>query len=136
QVDQRAELLDALARVAARQAVEPALQLQQLGAGLARVERRLLQRDTDAQPDRVGPLDDVEARDRRAAAGRLEQRAQHAHRRRLAGSVRTEEAVDLALLDLELEAVDGGDTAEIAHEALASNSCGSHACSYKEVLEG
>ena len=44
-------------------------------------------------------LDDVEAGDARRAGGRRQQRRQHVHRRRLAGAVRAEEAVDLAGLD-------------------------------------
>ena len=70
------------------------------------VERRLLQRGADrrAHPRPFG--DDVEAADPRDAAGRRQQRRQHQHRRRLAGAVGPEEAVDLARLDLEVDAVD------------------------------
>ena len=56
----------------------------------------------------LGPLlDDVEAADARRAGGRRQQRRQHQHGRRLAGAVRAEEAVDLAVLDGELDPVDG-----------------------------
>ena len=54
---------------------------------------------------------------RGAAAGRAQQRGQHPHRGRLAGAVRAEEGVDLALGDLEVDAVDGPDPArELALE--------------------
>ena len=55
--------------------------------------------------------DDVVAGDAGAAAGRAQQRRQHPHRGRLAGPVRAEEGVDLALGDLQVNAVDGLDTA-------------------------
>ena len=51
--------------------------------------------------------DDVVAGDRGAAAGRAQERGQHPHRGRLAGAVRAEEGVDLALGDLEVDPVDG-----------------------------
>ena len=54
---------------------------------------------------------DVEGADRRAAAGRRQQRRQHLHRRRLAGAVGTEEAVDLARLHLEVDSRDSFDPA-------------------------
>ena len=54
EVDQLTELVDAPAGVGARQAVEPALQQEQLGSGLARVERGFLQRGADAQAHRAG----------------------------------------------------------------------------------
>ena len=46
-----------------------------------------------------------------AAAGRPQQRRQHPHGGRLAGAVRPEEGVDLALGDLEVDAADGLDAA-------------------------
>ena len=52
------------------------------------------------------------AGDARAAAVGRQQRGQHAERRRLAGAVRPEQAEDLARLDRERDAVDGGDLAE------------------------
>ena len=63
EVDQLAQLVDPPLRVGARQAVEPALEQEELGTRLARVERRLLQRDADAEAHRVGLVDDVEAGD-------------------------------------------------------------------------
>ena len=54
-------------------------------------------------------VDDVVAGHPGAAAGRAQQRGQHPHRGRLAGAVGPEEGVDLALGDLEVDAVDGPD---------------------------
>jgi hypothetical protein len=92
---------------ARRDAVQRRLQLDQLGAGHQRVERRLLQRDADpaAHLRRFGC--DVVAGDAGVAAGRAQQRHEHPHGRRLAGAVGSEEAVDLARGNLEVDAVDG-----------------------------
>ena len=57
----------------------------------------------------TGSVDDVVAGDRGGAGGRLEQRRQHPQRGGLAGAVRAEEADDLALGDVEVDAVDGAD---------------------------
>ena len=54
-----------------------------------------------------------------AARGRPQERGEDAHHRRLAGAVGPEEAVDLAVADLEVEPVDGPDaTFELADELL------------------
>ena len=50
----------------------------------------------------------------RLARGRRQQAGQHLHRRGLAAAVRAEEAEDLAALDREADAVDGGEVAEAA----------------------
>ena len=62
-----------------------------------------------AERTAAGSLDDVVAGDPGAAAGRPQQRGQHPHRGRLAGAVRAEERVDLALGDLEVDPGDGED---------------------------
>ena len=101
----------------ADQAVQRRLQADQLAAGHQRVERRLLQRDADRAADVGGVGDDVVAGDPGAAAGRAQQRGQHPHGGRLAGAVGAEEGVDLAVGDLEVDAVDGPDPArELAFE--------------------
>ena len=102
--------------LAARQAVEPSLQPEELGTGLLGVERDVLERDADAQPHPFGLGGDVVPGDDRPPATRREQRAQHPDRRRLSGRVRPEEAVDLAAPDLEVEAVDRDQLAEAANE--------------------
>ena len=59
---------------------------------------------------------DVVAGDDGPPAARREQRAQHPDGGGLPGRVRPEEAVDLAGVDFEVEAVDGGEVAEAALE--------------------
>ena len=80
----------------APQAVETPLQTEQLAAGLAVVERRLLQRDADAQPDRLGIASRRRTRPRRARPA-LGRSSVHSTRisGRLPGAVRSEEPVDL-----------------------------------------
>ena len=56
--------------------------------------------------------DDVVPQDRCPTAGGSQQGGDHAQRRRLAGTVGTEQAVDDAGGDLQVEAVDGGEGAE------------------------
>ena len=89
-----------------------------LAAGEVRVERGLLQRGADRAAHLGALLDDVEAGDASRARGRRQQRRQDEHRRRLAGAVGTEEPVDLAGRDLEVDPVDGAHAAlEVADEA-------------------
>ena len=121
EIDQLTQLRHAPAGGLARQPVQPSLELQQLRPRLPRVERHVLQRDTDAQPHRARLLDHVEAGDRRATARGCEQGAQHAHGRRFAGTVGAEESVDPSRFDVQVDAVDGGDIAEGAGECFATN---------------
>ena len=70
------------ARRAAAQAVQRALHAQQLAAGHQRVDRRLLQRDADRAPDRVGRRATTSWPATSArAGGRPQQRGEDAHRR-------------------------------------------------------
>jgi hypothetical protein len=82
------------------------LQSHVLAAGQQRVERRLLQRRADRGAHLWALLDDVEAGHPRRPFGRRQQRRQHQHRGRLAGAIGTEESVDLAGLDPQVDAVD------------------------------
>src|SRR5262249_33555156 len=70
----------------------------------------------DTRADFVGGFGDVKTRDLRVSAARRQQRAEQAHRGRLARAVRAEQPVDLTGLDVEGEPVDGSQRAEIAHE--------------------
>ncbi len=60
----------------------------------------------------------VVAGDARASRRRREQRGEHADRRRLAGSVRTEEAEDLALVHDEIDTVDRLHVTEVTLETV------------------
>ena len=94
------------------EAEQPPVQGEQLAAGLARVEARLLQRDADPpRGRRRGRAATSTPGDLGAAGGDRQQRRQHPHGRRLAGAVRAEEAEDLAGADLEVDAADGLDRA-------------------------
>src|SRR5204862_647333 len=57
------------------------------------------------------------------ALARFQEPAQHFDRRRLPGSVRAEEPVDFAVLDLETDVVDGGKRAKLFHQVLCADGC-------------
>ena len=98
--------------------MECALQPHVLPAGQKAVERRLLEGRTDRGPDLGSLLDDVEAGDAGAAGCRWQERGEHQRRRRLASTVGAEEAIDLALLNGDVDAVDGaGSLLELADES-------------------
>ena len=103
-VEQR---VGALLALGARKSVQGRLKPDELAAGHERVERRLLERDADRLADLARLGDDVVARDLRGAARGAQERGEHADRGRLAGAVRAEEGVDLALGDVEVDAAHG-----------------------------
>ena len=125
-VDQLLQLPHPLVDLVAAQAVEAGLEAQQLVAALRRVERRVLERDADAQPHRLRVGGDVEAGDLRPPGRRQEQRAQHPHQCRLARAVGPEEAVDLPRLHLEVDAVHRPGVAEVPLELLGAHRRGGH----------
>ena len=106
QPDALDQLVAALPALILRDALERRLQPHVLAGGQMDVERRFLERRPDhaANPSAFGC--DVVAADRGPAAGRRQQRRQHQYGRRLPGAVRPEEAVDLAGIDVEIDAVD------------------------------
>jgi hypothetical protein len=88
--------------------------------GEQRVERGLLQGGADRPSHGRAFALDVVPRHARPARGRWQQRGEHEHRRRLAGPVGAEEAMDLAGLDPQVDAVDGPYPAlELADEPVA-----------------
>ena len=101
-VEQRVAELAAPAR---GHGVQRRLQVDQLAAGHQGVERGLLERDPDLAPHGARVRGDVVPRDDGPAARGRQQRGQHPHRGRLAGAVGAEEAVDLAVGDLEVDPV-------------------------------
>src|SRR6059036_3496169 len=103
-------------RRAPPQAVNPRVEIEILGDRQVLVYPDLLSHVPDPLLDLLGRDGDVESRDQRRPGGRLEQPAQHADRRRLAGAVRTEQAEDFARLDAEGEGIDRGERAEAPRE--------------------
>jgi hypothetical protein len=100
-------------------AVHRRLEPQVFASGQKRIERGLLQRGTDRFSHLRPLLDDVEAGNARCSGSGRQQRGQHVHGRRLPRTVRTEEAVDLAGLDAQVDAVDGARSLlELADEAV------------------
>jgi hypothetical protein len=91
------------------------------------VERRLLQRGADPAAHLRALGRDVEAGHRGAPGRRWQQRGEHVDRRRLAGSVGAEEAVDLTALHVKLDAVDRADgTLELPDEAFRRDAVVGH----------
>ena len=101
EAEQHEQLVGARARLRAREAIQAAHHVQVLAAGGVARESRLLHREADRAAHCAGLAYDVVARDRRAARGRRQERAEHAHRGGLAGAVGPEQAERLTLLDAE-----------------------------------
>src|SRR5262249_21882898 len=87
-------------------AVELREEAQVLQAAHARVEVLVGEHQVDQRPDARPLPRDVEAEDGGAAAARSRAAAEDADRRRLAGAVVAEQAEDLALGDVERDAVE------------------------------
>ncbi len=77
-----------------------------LTTGQQRVERSFLECCADRRAHARAFLDNVVARDPGGAGSGRQERRQHQDGGRLAGAVRAKEAVDLAGLDPEIDAVD------------------------------
>jgi hypothetical protein len=92
------QLVDQLLALRARHAVELREDDQVLFDAQLGVARHRLRDHADGAAHAVGLLGDVESADAGHAAGRRQQRRQHADQRRLAGAVRSEQAEDFALL--------------------------------------
>src|SRR5439155_5490473 len=84
-------------------------------------QRRTLRRVAKPAARRERARDHVEAVDQRLARGRREDAGEEPDRGRLAGAVRAEEAHDLADLDREGHAVDGGAGAEALGQLLGDD---------------
>ena len=122
QPDPNEQLLTARAPIVASDPVHRGLQPQMLAPCQKRIERGLLQGCTDHPADLRPLLDDVVARNSGGAGCRRQQRRQHVDGGGLPGAVRTEEAVDLTRIDMQLDAVDGTRTLlELANELVRLN---------------
>ncbi len=105
------QLPGALARLRAGQLVQPAEHPQVLGAREVLVDRGVLAGQADDRAELLRLRDDVEAGHGGAAGVRLQQRGEDAHRRRLAGTVGSQEAQDAAFRDDQVDAVERADLA-------------------------
>ena len=95
----------------ARAWIEAAEQVDELGHRQLRVQGGGLEADPDARLERVGAAGDVDAEDADLAPVGLAQPLEDLDGRGLARTVRAEQAEDLALRDVEVDAVDGLDVA-------------------------
>ncbi|CAB4894478.1 unannotated protein [freshwater metagenome] len=86
--------------------------------GHQRIDGSVLQCHADSAPHLVGIFDHVEASHVRGARCGPQQGGEHAYGGALAGTVRAEEAEHLTGVHLQVDAIDGFDIAEVAHEAL------------------
>ena len=116
QPDDVEHVLDALLADAARDVVEHGVELQVLIGREPVVERGVLEDHADRLPHAGRLGGDVVAGQLGPAAGRPEQGREHVDGRALAGAVRAEEAEDLALVDLEIDGIDGPEGAEVLAE--------------------
>src|SRR5205085_11456912 len=83
------------------------------------VQRRLLERGADRRPYLSALPDHVVAGNARPAAGGWQQRGEHQHGCRFSGAVGTEESVDLARGDGQIDSIDGPRSlAKLADELL------------------
>ncbi len=94
------------ASLALRDALQRRLQPHVVAPSEQRVERGLLQRRADGPPDGGALAHDVVPGHPSLPRARRQQRREHQHGGRLAGAVGPEEAVDLARLDAQVDAVD------------------------------
>jgi hypothetical protein len=83
--------------------------------------------DPDQLADPMGLAGDVHPEHASLARVDREQRREHSQHRCLPGPVRTEDAEDLALTDLQVDAVDGADFSEGLNQA----SCGHAGCRHR-----
>ena len=87
-----------------------------LAHGQLHVERVLLGNDSEPSTDRDAVSSRVEPEDAELPVRDRGDAADHAHRRRLPGAVRTEETEGLASLEVEVDRVDCGELAEALDE--------------------
>src|SRR5262249_53455978 len=99
------------------------------------VQREALAHVADAALDRLALGVDVVARHAPAAAGRAQQSNQHAHRRRLAGTVGAEKAEHFARLHVERDAIDGREAAELPRQILHLDRVVVHAASSVSAMK-
>ena len=106
------QLIVALLKPRAAQAVKAAIELKVLVRRQLVVERELLRHVADEALDLLQLPRDIQAADPRLPAARLEQSAQEPNHCGLARAIRAEKAKDGALLDLEADVINGREVAK------------------------
>ena len=94
-------LLSPMLVLALIQVIQQSDQFEVLAPGQEFVDRGVLTGEPDHRPDRLGIIADVETRDGRSTAVRLQQGREHSNQGRLAGTVWAEERQNPPGLDLE-----------------------------------
>ncbi len=107
QLEQLEHLVHAAGDLAVGHSIETGVKGQELSRGELVVDERPIGDETQGALRRLRLALHVVVVDDDPAGRGLQQPGNHSHRRRLAGAVRTEEAVDLAGLDAEADAIDG-----------------------------
>ena len=105
--------LDAFGDVGFGYAFQPSDEIEILADLHIWIDRRRFRQISDALLNLHGRLQHVEPGDFRRARRRRHEARQHPHRCRLASSIRSQEANDLALLDFEGNVIDG-DSARVS----------------------
>ncbi len=113
QPDDVEKAFDALVADASRDVVEHGVGPQVLVGREPVVERGVLEHHADGLPHAFGLANDVEPGKLGSAPCRPEQGREHVDGRALAGAVGAEKAEDLARVDVEIDGVDGSESAEI-----------------------
>ena len=120
-VDEVGQVGQARGDFPALQAIQPPLQRQQLLAGLLVVQGRFLQGGPDTQPHLVRLGHRVIAGDGDGAGGGGQQGYQHPNDGGLAGAVRPQEAIYLAAMHRQVNAIHGLDLGKVAHQVLGDD---------------
>ena len=123
EVEPLEQLGAALLHVLRRQVVQLAEHAHVLAPGEVLVDGRVLARETDRVPHRIGLLDDVMPGDVRNAGRGREQRGQDPHRGGLAGPVGAEQPDHLPPFDRQVDPVERLHVAEVLHQPLGMDCC-------------
>ena len=116
EIHQLEQIAGAIAADRRVEAVDLGDERQRLRRRQAIEQREILRHDADAALDRHRIGERIDPEDAHRARGRPQQPGQALDRRRLAGAVRTEKAVEAAGRHGEIDAVDGAQRTEVARE--------------------
>src|SRR5881396_146552 len=121
EVAEAQHLLDACRAVGAGDHVDARIEHEVLLDRQVVVQREALRHVADGRLDTLGIAAQIDAQHAPLALRRLEDPTQHAERRRLPGAVGSEEAVQLAASDAEVETVHRNDPAEALREPVGDD---------------